>query len=65
MFIAANWKMNLDKAKIYDFVKGLDDFKFDENVKDDNCNIARFYITSPEEREEQVQLKMGDKIINI
>ena len=33
MFIAANWKMNLDKAKIYDFVKSLNDFKFNDNVK--------------------------------
>ena len=33
MFIAANWKMNLDKAKIYDFVEGLNDFKFDDKVK--------------------------------
>ena len=33
MFIAANWKMNLDKEKIYDFVQGLNHFKFDDNVK--------------------------------
>ena len=33
MFIAANWKMNLDKAKIYDFVEALNDFKFDDKVK--------------------------------
>ena len=33
MFIAANWKMNLDKAKIYDFVSSLKDFKFNDKVK--------------------------------
>ena len=33
MFIAANWKMNLDKIKIYDFVKTLNDFKFNDKVK--------------------------------
>ena len=33
MFIAANWKMNLDKSKIYDFVKVLDSFIFNANVQ--------------------------------
>ena len=33
MFIAANWKMNLDKEEIYNFVKGTNDFKFDDKVK--------------------------------
>jgi len=33
MFIAANWKMNLNKAEIYDFVKGISDFKFNDKVK--------------------------------
>ena len=33
MFIAANWKMNLDKAKIHDFVKNIHDFKFNNKVK--------------------------------
>ena len=33
MFIAANWKMNLDKVKIYDFVIGLNNFNFNDKVK--------------------------------
>ena len=33
MFIAANWKMNLNKAEIYDFVKDISDFKFNDKVK--------------------------------
>ena len=33
MFIAANWKMNLNKAEIYDFVKALSDFEFNDKVK--------------------------------
>ncbi len=33
MFIAANWKMNLNKAEINDFVKGIIDFKFNDEVK--------------------------------
>ena len=33
MFIAANWKMNLNKKEIYDFVKDTNHFKFDVKVK--------------------------------
>ena len=33
MFIAANWKMNLNKTEIHDFVKGISDFKFNDKVK--------------------------------
>ena len=33
MFIAANWKMNMDKVKIHDFVKDLSGFKFNDEVK--------------------------------
>ena len=33
MFIAANWKMNLDKIKINNFIKGINTFKFDIKVK--------------------------------
>ena len=33
MFIAANWKMNLNKIEIHDFVKGISDFKFNDKVK--------------------------------
>lgn len=33
MFIAANWKMNLDKEKIYSFIKNLSGFEFNDHVK--------------------------------
>jgi triosephosphate isomerase len=33
MFIAANWKMNLNKKEIYDFIKNIEDFKFYKNVE--------------------------------
>lgn len=33
MFIAANWKMNLDKKSIKSFVEHLQNYKFSENVK--------------------------------
>ena len=33
MFIAANWKMNLNKTEIHDFVRGISDFKFNDKVK--------------------------------
>ena len=33
MFIAANWKMNLDKKSIFEFSKHLNNFKFSNKVK--------------------------------
>ena len=33
MFIAANWKMNLDKKSILEFSKNLNNFKFSKKVK--------------------------------
>ena len=33
MFIAANWKMNLDKQSILEFSKHLNNFKFSNKVK--------------------------------
>ena len=33
MFIAANWKMNLDKQSILEFSKDLQNFKFSKDVR--------------------------------
>ena len=33
MFIAANWKMNLNKKKIQEFITDLENFEFDNGVK--------------------------------
>jgi len=33
MFIAANWKMNLNKKKIQEFITDLENFEFDDGVK--------------------------------
>ena len=33
MFIAANWKMNLNKNQIYDFINNIQDFKFSNDVE--------------------------------
>ena len=33
MFIAANWKMNLDKVSISEFCKDLYNYKFSSKVK--------------------------------
>ena len=33
MFIAANWKMNLNKNQIYDFIQNIKDFKFNNKVE--------------------------------
>ncbi len=33
MFIAANWKMNLNKNQIYDFIKNIQDFSFNKDVQ--------------------------------
>ena len=50
MFIAANWKMNLNRVEIHDFVKGISDFKFNDNYKVlMTCSInffAPFFINS-------------------
>ena len=33
MFIAANWKMNLNKKKIQEFITDLENFEFYDEVK--------------------------------
>ena len=33
MFVAANWKMNLDKKLIFEFSKYLNNFKFSSKVE--------------------------------
>ena len=58
MFIAANWKMNLDKKAILDFSKYLNEFKFSNQVK--VCIFPPFtYVDYLNERISKLPISVG------